>query len=87
PGSGDGITSVFVPPSPATMRTAKPLPDAPDSPISRRVRSATIAGGALSRPAASEDCSGAATVGAASGTWWKRMSMRFGSGASGDEPE
>ncbi|KAJ2501655.1 hypothetical protein GGH96_001728 [Coemansia sp. RSA 1972] len=87
PGSGDGITSVFVPPSPATMRTAKTLPDAPDSPISRRVRSATIAGGALSRPAASEDSSGAATVGAASGTWWKRMSMRFGSSAPGDEPE
>ncbi|KAJ2351158.1 hypothetical protein IWW50_003989 [Coemansia erecta] len=90
PGSGDGITSVFVPPSPATLpRNLAPpgtsaLPNAVEPPISRRARSATVAAGAISRPAAAEDGSGTASVGAASGTWWKRVSMRFGSGA-GDE--
>ncbi|KAJ1737062.1 hypothetical protein LPJ68_006026, partial [Coemansia sp. RSA 1086] len=75
PGSGDGITSVFVPP--ASPRPAKPLPAEPPA-FARRARSATVAAGA---PARSGAGSGPATIGAAGGTWWKRMSIRLGAGS------
>ncbi|KAJ2850744.1 hypothetical protein IWW36_001639 [Coemansia brasiliensis] len=76
PGSGDGITSVFVPPvSPATLRSAKPLPAEPPA-FARRARSATVAAGT---PSHSGPTSGAATISTAGGgTWWKRMSIRLG---------
>ncbi|KAJ2452834.1 hypothetical protein EV183_002643 [Coemansia sp. RSA 2336] len=86
PGSGDGITSVFVPPvSPRSARPAEPPA------FARRARSATVAAGAPSRSDAS---SGPATIGAAAtgGTWWKRMSIRLTSSSwtppdeAGDHP-
>ncbi|KAJ2802125.1 hypothetical protein H4R20_003404 [Coemansia guatemalensis] len=86
PGTGDGITSVFIPPSsPATLRTNKQLPASPQSPppFSRRVRSATVSAGAMPAHTREDEASGAgsATVGpAAGGSWWKRMSMRLGTG-------
>ncbi|KAJ2162219.1 hypothetical protein GGF46_000836 [Coemansia sp. RSA 552] len=85
PGTGDGITSVFVPPaSPAALRTSgQQLPADATSPppFSRRVRSATVAvssSNSSSSPADDPSAAGAATIGGASGTWWKRMSIRLG---------
>ncbi|KAJ2038633.1 hypothetical protein H4S04_008304 [Coemansia sp. S16] len=86
-GSGDGITSVFIPPTSPTMQRAappiiqppqEPAPQSPP-PYTRRARSATVAAGqALAESQANGDVSAsAATV---SGAWWKRMSVRLGSG-------
>ncbi|PIA15664.1 hypothetical protein COEREDRAFT_81803 [Coemansia reversa NRRL 1564] len=86
PGSGDGITSVFIPPSsPATLRTEKQLPAPPQSPplFSHRVRSATVSAGTMPAHPRENGSSGtgAATVGPATGgSWWKRMSTRLGTG-------
>ncbi|KAJ2083186.1 hypothetical protein H4R24_001016 [Coemansia sp. RSA 988] len=86
PGTGDGITSVFIPPSsPATLRTNKQLPASPQSPppFSRRVRSATVSAGSMPAHPREDESSGvgSATVGfAAGGSWWKRMSTRLGTG-------
>ncbi|KAJ2061595.1 hypothetical protein GGI17_002968 [Coemansia sp. S146] len=86
-GSGDGITSVFIPPtSPTLQRPPPPIIQPPQEPApqspppyTRRARSATVAAGqALAESQANGDVSAsAATV---SGAWWKRMSVRLGSG-------
>ncbi|KAJ2836580.1 hypothetical protein FBU31_001334 [Coemansia sp. 'formosensis'] len=86
-GSGDGITSVFIPPTSPTLQRAapsiiqppqEPVPQSPP-PYTRRARSATVAAGqVLAEDLANGDVSAsAATV---SGAWWKRMSVRLGSG-------
>ncbi|KAJ2493100.1 hypothetical protein IWW37_000927 [Coemansia sp. RSA 2050] len=85
-GSGDGITSVFIPPTSPTLQRAappiiqpaqEPTPQSPP-PYTRRARSATVAAGqALAEAQASCDVSASsATI---SGAWWKRMSVRLGS--------
>ncbi|KAJ1818916.1 hypothetical protein LPJ60_004064 [Coemansia sp. RSA 2675] len=86
-GSGDGITSVFIPPtSPTLQRAAPPIIQTLQEPAlqspppyTRRARSATVAAGqALAEAQASCDVSASsATI---SGAWWKRMSVRLGSG-------
>ncbi|KAJ1719927.1 hypothetical protein LPJ53_005383 [Coemansia erecta] len=101
PGSGDGITSVFVPPMSPTAPGRSLLPgegqkvDEPQSPppYTRRVRSATVAvasGDARAADPASptKPAAASATIGnaAGSGTWWKRMSvLRLGSAWSPPE--
>ncbi|KAJ2701840.1 hypothetical protein FB645_004513 [Coemansia sp. IMI 203386] len=83
PGSGDGINSVFVPPTSPTLARPQSPP-----PYTRRTRSATVAvgggDGRLPDPAAADSTSATpATVSSGSGsggTWWKRMSvLRLGS--------
>ncbi|KAJ2746157.1 hypothetical protein GGI20_001580 [Coemansia sp. BCRC 34301] len=81
-GSGDGITSVFIPPtSPTLQHVAPPIVPAPQSPppFTRRARSATVAAGQVPVDIQSNGnvSASSATV---SGAWWKRMSVRLGSG-------
>ncbi|KAJ2379120.1 hypothetical protein IW150_000385 [Coemansia sp. RSA 2607] len=100
PGSGDGVTSVFVPPmSPTAAKGVLPgdahVQPAPQSPppYTRRVRSATVAvataeGCAPGPPSPNKPVASAATIGnaAGSGAWWKRMSvLRLGSAWSPPE--
>ncbi|KAJ2890496.1 hypothetical protein GGI21_006149, partial [Coemansia aciculifera] len=88
-GSGDGITSVFIPPtSPTTLqRAAPPAIPAPDTssasppPFTRRARSATVAAGGGQVPADIQSPANVSTSSATvSGAWWKRMSVRLGGG-------
>ncbi|KAJ2001441.1 hypothetical protein H4R26_004130 [Coemansia thaxteri] len=89
-GSGDGITSVFIPPtSPTQLRPQAVSPAHPLPPPTRRARSATVAGdlppdtrcssaNANASTNTNADANAApATIG---GAWWKRMSVRLGSG-------
>ncbi|KAJ2779255.1 hypothetical protein GGI15_003926 [Coemansia interrupta] len=100
PGSGDGITSVFVPPMSPTKPASRLVPgdappEAPQSPppYTRRVRSATVAvasgdGRAADPASPTKPVAASATIGnaAGSGTWWKRMSvLRLGSAWSPPE--
>ncbi|KAI9500275.1 hypothetical protein GGI25_001132 [Coemansia spiralis] len=90
-GSGDGITSVFIPPtSPTIVRVNRQLPplaqeQQPQSPppYTRRTRSATVAAGATPDIKLENKAANAATISSGSnsgGTWWKRMSvLRLGS--------
>ncbi|KAJ2765483.1 hypothetical protein IWQ57_004758, partial [Coemansia nantahalensis] len=92
PGTGDGVTSVFVPPTSPMRPAARQLPASPQSPppYSRRTRSATVAAGPASERPSRDSCGDAsATIGPASGgTWWKRMSIRLGGGWNApDEPQ
>ncbi|KAJ1731145.1 hypothetical protein LPJ61_002675 [Coemansia biformis] len=98
PGTGDGVTSVFVPPTSPAARTRKPLPVSPlpqapsqlqpqsPPPFSRRARSATVAAGVAPDRLSRDGDDGAATIGAASGgAWWKRMSIRLSGGWNAPE--
>ncbi|KAJ2697382.1 hypothetical protein H4R19_005667 [Coemansia spiralis] len=84
PGTGDGVTSVFVPPTSPARAAGRQLPGVLQSPppYSRRTRSATVAAGpAPDRTSRDSNGNAAATIGAAAGSaWWKRMSIRLGGG-------
>ncbi|KAJ1932960.1 hypothetical protein FBU59_006191 [Linderina macrospora] len=84
-GSGDGITSVFVPPtSPSVQSGAQFSPPPVKNPerFTGRARSATHSAGMApvaqpeQVPVPRPNASGAQ----AGGTWWKRMSVRIGGG-------
>ncbi|KAJ2552145.1 hypothetical protein EV175_003427, partial [Coemansia sp. RSA 1933] len=89
-GSGDGVTSVFVPPTSPTMPHANapllPVKENKKSmenkaehvppPYTRRVRSATVAVDMVPDIKLVNRSAGAATISnGSSGTWWRRMSV------------
>ncbi|KAI8322956.1 hypothetical protein GQ54DRAFT_303647 [Martensiomyces pterosporus] len=84
-GSGDGITSVFIPPT-SPVATAPQQRQQPPQAFSGRARSATHSAGMAPAPRLSSPP--ASTSGAGGGSaWWKRMSIRIGSGWSAQEED
>ncbi|KAJ1960213.1 hypothetical protein GGI12_003929 [Dipsacomyces acuminosporus] len=78
-GSGDGVTSVFIPPSSPLVVNASQEQQLPPQVFTGRARSATHSAGMSPPPRTLGGGSSSANNGGG-GAWWKRMSVRFGSG-------